>query len=216
MLRRKRVTAATVALVALLGASTVAIAGDDERPRSDSVEASITFTHAKFKQRVCEGQDGLYVDQRAVVDGISVGDLAGNVTLKVELLFGLDTGFGWQEGTLVIRDPATGRKIVDARFDNADIEEISQGMLVGRARTEGLGDDDGARLFADWRVTFNEDGSITAQIGGVAPDGRLPATVVSGKCTGPFETGEADIPPPGTATTTVSASSSRTRWGAIR
>ena len=220
MLRRKRVIAATaalVALVALVGGSTVAIAGDDGQPRTDRVEAAITFTHVKFRERVCEGVGGLYVEQRVSVTGTSVGDLAGEVTVRLELLIELDTGDGFEAGTLVIRDPASGRKVVDARFDNGDIDEISQGSLLGRVRDGGSDDDeDGGKLFANWRITFHENGAVTAQIGGVAADGRLPAVVVGGQCSGPFESGEADLPPPGVATTTESGSGARTRWGVIR
>lgn len=214
MLRRKRVAAATAALVALLGASTVAIAGDDERPRTDRVEAAITFTHAKFRERVCEGLEGPYVEQRVTATGTSTGDLAGEVTVRLELLIELATGDGFEAGTLVVRDPVSGHKVVDARFDNADIDEISQGSLLGRVRNRGSDDEDGGRLFANWRVTFHENGAVTGQIGGVAADGRLPTLVVGGECTGPFQSGEGDIPPPGVAAATVSGSYGR--WGAIR
>ena len=213
MLRRKRLTAAVVALCALLGATTVAVAGDDDLPRTQRVEASIVFTHAASRSRLCEGPQGPFLEQRVVATGNANGDFAGAVTVRLELLFELATGDGYEQGTLVIRDPASGRKIVDARFDNADIDEISQGSLAGRVRGDGLeASDDGARLFANWRITFGENGSVTAQIGGVALDGRLPAIAISGRCTGPFESDESDIPPPGAA---VTATTSHGRWTVI-
>jgi hypothetical protein len=148
------------------------------------------------------------------VTGTSEGDLAGEVTVRLELLIELETGDGFERGRLVIREPGSGRKVVDARFENGDIDEISQGSLFGRVRADGQDADDdgggGSRLFANWRITFHENGAVTAQIGGEAADGRLPAVVVGGKCTGPFESGEADLPPPGAA---VTAAKPGTRWG---
>jgi hypothetical protein len=214
MLRSKRVAAAAAAL-ALLGATAVALAGGDGGPRTDRVEAAITFTHAQFRERLCDGPEGAFVEQHAVVDGTATGYVAGEVTMKVSVLFGIDTGEGFEEGTLVIRDPTTGRKVLDARFANGDIDEISQGALVGDIRGGGSQDDVGSGdLFASWRITFNEDGSITAQIGGDAADGRLPAVATSGKCTGPFESGEGDIPPPGSTAATSSAL--HRRWASSR
>ncbi len=104
-----------------------------------------------------------------------------------------------------MRDPQTGATKRHARFDNADIDEISQGTLVGHvrvpatedaARAAGTGGASRAALFANWRITFQENGAVSAQIGGVAPDGRLPATIVRGACRGPFETSDSDLPAP--------------------
>jgi hypothetical protein len=73
------------------------------------------------------------------------------------------------------------------------VGEVSQGTVVGKVLKGSMS------LIANWRTTFHENGAITAQIGGVAPDGRLPAVVSRGSCKGPFTRIEADIPAPETA-----------------
>ena len=62
-------------------------------------------------------------------------------------------------------------------------------MLVGDVRPAGV-----EALIANWRTTFHPNGAITAQIGGEAADGRLPAIVTRGRCKGPFERLEFDVP----------------------
>lgn len=84
----------------------------------------------------------------------------------------------------------TGRKKAEARFVDAGIEEIFHGTLIGSVRNGNR------TLIANWRTTFHENGGITAQIGGVAPDVRLPAVVVRGRCTGHFESFEVELPTP--------------------
>ena len=81
----------------------------------------------------------------------------------------------------MIRDPDTGRKKAVATFTDAGVAEVFQGMLVGSLKPGG------GNLVANWRTTFHENGAITAQIGGEAADGRLPAVVTGGRCKGPFE-----------------------------
>jgi hypothetical protein len=78
---------------------------------------------------------------------------------------------------------------VVARFTDAGVAEIFQGVLVGEVTR-------GSTLITNWRTTFHPNGAVTAEIGGSAADGRLPAVVVSGRCKGPFESFEFEIPPP--------------------
>ena len=222
-MRRSRLGAAGLALFAVLVVSAAALAQSGGAPRVDRVEATVIFTHASTKTRVCEGQDGLYLEQRVRATGTATGDarLTGNLTFDIELLVELATGDGFQQGKVVIRDPTTGQRKVVANEVDAGREEISQGMLFGRIHGGGQGDgaddddDDGGRserLFANWRLTFHQNGAVTAQIGGEAADGRLPAVAVSGRCRGPFESGEFDLPPPEATATATLSSGRRIGW----
>lgn len=212
--------AAGLALFAVLVLSAAALAQSGGAPRVDRVEATVIFTHVSTKTRVCEGQDGEYAEQRVRATGTATGAarLSGNLTFDLELLVELATGDGFEQGKVVIRDPATGKRKVVANEVDAGVDEISQGMLFGRihgGQGDDADDDDdggggrGERLFANWRITFHENGAVTAQIGGEAADGRLPAVAVSGRCTGPFESAEFDLPPPPAATATATRSSGR-------
>jgi hypothetical protein len=213
-MRRNRWAAAALALSAVVGVSAAAIAGSGRPPhvgppQVEQVRAAITYTHVTGKARGCRGPEGDFVQERVRVTGTSTGDawLTGKVTLHVKgLLNEAATGEGFQRGTLVIRNPVTGRKKVVARVVDAGIEEIFQGTLVGSVRN-------GNRfLIANWRTTFHENGAVTAQIGGVAPDRRLPAVVARGRCTGPFTSFDADIPPPAGAAAAGRAAKPRVGW----
>lgn len=180
-----------LALAVVLGVTAAAIAAGGG-PRAEQVEATITYTHGVVESRFCEGPEGEFGEQRAVITGTATGDprLSGDVVLRVRLLNESATGESFQRGKLVIRDTDTGRKKVVARVVDAGVAEIFQGSLVGSVRP-GKG-----TLIANWRTTFHENGAVTGQIGGLAADERLPAVVISGRCTGPFESFEFDIPPP--------------------
>jgi hypothetical protein len=176
-------------------------------PRAEQVEATITYTHAQIAQRFCEGPEGEFAEQRVVAFGTATGDprLSGDVVIRLRLLNESATGESFQRGKLVIRDSDTGRKKVVARFADGGVAEIFQGSLAGTVRPGGWS------LFANWRTTFHANGAITAQIGGEAADGRLPAVVIKGRCTGPFERFEVDLPAPEDAAAARSASE-RVGW----
>jgi hypothetical protein len=67
-------------------------------------------------------------------------------------------------------------------------------------------------LIANRRTTFHLNGAVTAEIGGSTADGRLPAVVVSGRCKGPFESFEFEIPPPEEALAGRRAAGQRLGW----
>jgi hypothetical protein len=201
MRRRLLIGLALGALV--FGVSAVAIAAKDNRPQTDPVEATHTFRHIEGKFRLCEGQDGPYIDQRITGTGTSTGDprLTGDLeVIGHRDITNLEKFFGTFEGRLLIRDPATGRKKVDADFQGAVAQDISQGFVHGKVLDEGVGPDEetlgAGELFANYRVTFHSSGAITAQLGGTTTDTRLPAVIQSGHCTGPWEQFEFDLPPP--------------------
>jgi hypothetical protein len=86
------------------------------------------------------------------------------------------------------------------------VAEIFQGSLAGTVRP-------GGERFANWRTIFHPNGAITAQIGGVAADGRLPAVVVKGSCKGPFASFEADLPLPEEGAAAQRVAAQRVGWG---
>jgi hypothetical protein len=196
-----------LALAVVLGATAVAIAAGGG-PRAEQVEATITYTHAFVESRFCEGPEGEFGEQRAVVTGTATGDprLSGDVVLTVRLLNESATGESFQRGKLVIRDPDTGRKKVVARVIDAGVAEIFQGSLVGSVRPGK------SALIANWRTTFHQNGAVTGQIGGLAADERLPAVVISGRCKGRFEGFEFDIPPPEEGAAARRAAAQRLGW----
>jgi len=204
---RRKLWVGGLVLAVVLGATAVAIAAGGG-PRIDQVEATIAYTHVKVDERVCEGPEGVFAEQRVVATGTATGDprLSGDVVLRIRILNEFDTGESFQRGKLVIRNPDTGRKKVVARVTDAGAAEIFQGSLAGTVRP-------GGELFANWRTIFHPNGAITAQIGGVAADGRLPAVVVKGRCKGPFASFEADLPLPEEDAAPQRAAAQRVGWG---
>ena len=190
----------TMAAVGLLIGAAAALAHDDRRPQVDPTAAEIVLTHFKGKTRSCEGQDGFYAENKNVVaTGSSTGDsrLSGSVTIKWDEYFNLDAVEPTDEagpfiGSIVIRDPVTGRKKMQGEFHNAGPLDMVQGVIFGQVFDEGTGPDEdtlgSGDLVAHWRITYGANGSISARIGGGnAPDARFPASISSGPCTGPFE-----------------------------
>lgn len=186
----------------IFGLTAVAVASHGNRPQTDSVMAVQTYTHIEGKFRECEGQDGPYLQQRFTATGTSTGDprLTGDVEVRVHRdLLNLATGFGTFHARLVIRDPSTGRKKVEGEWQAVTAQDISQGLLRGEVRDEGVATSEETsgrgELFANIRTRFHPNGAVTSQIGG-ATDGRNPAVIQSGRCTGRWEKFGADIPPP--------------------
>jgi hypothetical protein len=124
---------------------------------------------------------------------MATGDsrLAGQATARLRYLWNDESGDGYQQGVLEFRDAATGHLKARARFTDASIAEIAEGTMVGRITGQH-----GRVLIADWRTTWHDNGAVTAEIGGIAADGRLPAVLVGGHCTGRFTRLEGDFPPP--------------------
>jgi hypothetical protein len=206
---RKRWGAAVAIAVAVLATTAVAIA-QVRGPSFDQVQATITWTEGTASFRQCEGPDGLVVDARGVVRGRVSGDplLSGNAIVRISISSGEDvSGETISRGTLRVRDPQTNRLKVQAQWIESGVEEINQGLMVGWVRN-------GGSLYANTRTTFFENGAFTTQIGGEAPDGRLPAVVKRGACTNPFPPAETiPIPPPPAGSTAArQTSSDGLRW----
>lgn len=186
--------------VGLYGAA-VAAAAMTGGPSIERVQATTTivFEEATINRRACQGAQGTaYAEHRVRATGTASGDsrLSGEVeVVDWRLFFNEPSGDGWESGVLRIRDPATGALKVKAVFELADWGN-AQGSLTGRVRVPGAADER-FRLAANMRINFNSDGSVVAQIGGALAEGQLPTILAQGRCTGPWETYEVELPPPG-------------------
>lgn len=208
MSRRKLGLAGLVALAAL-GVIAAAVAAGGRQPDTDTVMATVVFSHVEGKTRVCDGVDGEYAEQVVTVTGTSTGDprLSGRVTFSAYVVINIDNGVGTESGSIRIRDAQTGRTKLKARAQDAGVAEIWEGLLAGRVRDRGSGGEESTgagRIHANYRITAFPNGAVTMQIGGVNSDGRNPGVIFDGSCRGKFERFEADIPPP-------AATSTRTR-----
>jgi hypothetical protein len=211
--KRGRLSAA-LALIAGLGlsAGAVAIAGDDNdggsgRPQTDEVTATVDFTHFEGRFRGCTGEDGEYTEAHVTVTGTSTGDsrLTGEVEARVHFLdleVGPEAVIGTNRGRFIVRDPATGKKKVDAHiYAVTKNEETLKGFMRGKVNDEGVPPEPTAgagELFANFRVLVVEvpgdpGFDFEGQIGGTGSE-QMPAVIQSGRCSGPFERSETDLP----------------------
>jgi hypothetical protein len=206
-------------LVALgaLGVIAAAVAANGRQPDTDSVMATVVFSHVEGKTRSCEGVDGEYAEQHVTVTGTSTGDprLSGQVKFSVSVIVNVENGVGTEDGTLKIRDSQTGRTKVKARVKDAGVTEIWQGLAFGQVRDRGSGGEETSGtgdIHANYRITFMPNGAVVMQIGGTSADGRQPGVIFSGKCRGKYERFESDIPPPATAITRARAATPKVGW----
>lgn len=177
---RRRLTPLTatlaLAVAAASGATGVALADRDDRPRGgddrserqrpNTDQASAVLTgerRTRVRQTVCQGEDGEYREALEVFEGTATsGDprLAGDLTVTVRSL--INRSPNQQEGTvdgrIEIRDAGSNRPRTTARFSAvSDDAATLEGTLVGRVRQAG-GDDRGRgqeRLFANFFGSFN-------------------------------------------------------------
>jgi hypothetical protein len=187
------------------------------RPTADDVEASIVINHVHLKFRECDGEDGHYFQTRNVFSGVSTGDsrLSGNIEIRVRDLFNATQNLGPQLGRVVITDAGTGRIKAEGDYSNWGPEEFVQGTIVGVVKDRGLGAEptSGAgKWAANWRLSIRPD-VITAQIGGVATDNRIPAGLWQGGCSGKWTEDDVDLGSAGIAASAVKAGQS---WRAPR
>ena len=216
MLRARRSLAVMVAL-GLLGVVAAAVAASGRQPDTDSVMATVVFSHVEGKTRFCEGIDGEYAEQFVTVTGMSTGDprLSGKVTFSVRVIVNVENGVGTESGTIRIQDSQTGRTKVKARVKDAGVTEIWQGLAFGQVRDRGSGGEETSgtgRIHANYRITFMPNGAVVMQIGGESADGRQPGVIFSGTCRGKYERFESDIPPPATVTARTRAAASKVGW----
>lgn len=216
MFRARRSLAVLVAL-GILGVIAAAVAANGRQPDTDSVMATVVFSHVEGKTRSCEGVDGEYAEQQVTVTGTSTGDprLSGQVTFSVDVIVNVENGVGTENGTLRIRDDQTGRTKVKARVKDAGVTEIWQGLAFGQVRHRGSGGEETSGtgdIHANYRITFMPNGAVVMQIGGASADGRQPGVIFSGRCRGKYERFESDIPPPASAIARTRAAAPKVGW----
>jgi hypothetical protein len=206
-----------LAVIGLLGVVAAAVAASVRQPDTDSVMATVVFSHVEGKTRSCEGVDGEYAEQLVTVTGTSTGDprLSGKVTFSVHVIVNVENGVGTESGTIRIQDAQTARTKVKAQVKDAGVAEIWQGLVAGQVRDRGSGGEETAgagAIHGNYRITFMPNGAVTMQIGGEAADGRIPGVVFSGQCRGKYERFESDIPPPATVTARTRAAAPKVGW----
>jgi hypothetical protein len=204
-----------LAVPALLGGGAVAVAATSGRD-AENVQASIVFTHVRGSDYFCTDATGRpFFEEHVIVDGVSSGDprLSGDVEVHVTT-FGLaEEAPGYQTGTIRVRDGDTGAWKAQGRFYMGQDGNIGAGAVVGEVRDPATASGLRSSLIGGLRLSFNDDGSITAQIGGEAPDNQIPATIASGHCGGAPSHFETDIPAPGGGGSAETLRSpARSRW----
>lgn len=212
----ERAVAALIGL-GLLAVTTLAIAAGNRRADTDSVMATVVFSHVEGKTRSCEGVDSEYAEQFVTVTGTSTGDprLSGKVTFSVYVIVNVENGVGTESGTIRIQDAQSGRTKVKAQAKDAGVAEIWQGLLSGQVRDGGSGGEETTgtgQIHGNYRITFMPNGAVVMQIGGESADGRNPGVIFSGQCKGKYERFESDIPPPATVTSRTRAAGPKVGW----
>jgi hypothetical protein len=216
MLRARR-SLAVIVVLGILGVVAAAVAASGRQPDTDSVMATVVFSHVEGKTRSCEGIGGEYAEQFVTVTGTSTGDprMSGNVAFSVRVIVNVENGVGAESGTIRIQDAQTGRTKVKAQAKDAGVAEIWQGLVAGQVRDGGSGGEEtsgAGEIHGNYRITFMPNGAVTMQIGGEAADGRIPGVIFSGKCKGKFERFESDIPPPAITSSRTRATGARVGW----
>src|SRR6266699_241970 len=79
-----------VAALAALAAVEIAIAESANRPRTDAVMGTFTASPVRVKQRICEGQDGPYLEIRGKLAGTVVSGSSSEWGLRVHVRAGPD------------------------------------------------------------------------------------------------------------------------------
>jgi hypothetical protein len=160
--RRFGITAAlAVFVLAAVAAIAVAASGG---PKTDKVQATFTATLQSTKQRTCTGQDGAYADARDTYKGTITGDprLTGDIVIRSHTLVNTTTGDGTTAGHFWIKQTGGRRTLAAGTFQGVDSGATTEGFTTGRITGSG-----GARLWANFTVTGNADGSqLSGSLGG--------------------------------------------------
>jgi len=177
-----------VAALAALAAVEIAIAESGNRPRTDTVMGTFTASPVRVSQRICEGQDGPYLELRGKLAGTVVSAdsrLSGDFEFTSEpALISQTTGLGTFTGHFSISDPLTSRKKVQGEF-HAVVTEGSNthGFALAKVIPDAPGPPANAEfLFANFKSTFDAALNVTGEFGGTTGDARTPAVVQAGAC----------------------------------
>lgn len=173
---------------AVIGAGSAVALAQGSRPRTQPASGIFTASPVNAKQRICDGQDGLYLEIRGHFAGaVTSSDprLAGNLEFRAEpALVNLTSGFGTFRGRFRIVDPTTAMLKAEGEFFSVVTEaSLNHAFALGKVINAGAGPSDD--FFASFKSTFDAALNVSGQFGG-AGDARTPAVVQSGHCSGQF------------------------------
>lgn len=182
-----KVGAAMLAAAIVAGADGVAIA-QGNMPRTEPVTGMFSGSPVNARQRVCEGQDGPYVEIRGHFSGTIISSdprLTGTLDFMAEpALVSLATGLGTFRGRFRVAEGATGKQTAQGEFFTVVTEgSLNHGFALGQVTNAGNGATDS--FFATFESTLDTALNVSGRFGG-AGDVRLPAVVQGGHCSGPF------------------------------
>jgi hypothetical protein len=177
-----------VVLFGVFAAGGVVAIAQSSGPRTEPVTGIFAGSPVNARQRVCEGQDGIYLEIRGQFSGtIASSDprLTGTIDFMAEpALVNLTTGLGTFQGRFRVTDTTTGRQKAQGEFFTVVTDaSLNHGFAVGNLMNAGAGAADS--FFATFKSTFDADLNVSGQFGSGA-DPRTPAVVQSGHCSGPF------------------------------
>jgi hypothetical protein len=191
-MRKRLSTAATLATAATLGTVAIAVAGSDDRPRTDPTAARFSLTVVEGKFRHCVSANGPHSELRLRLRGPIAADdprLTGVLETKVEILVNNATSYGTGRGTFAIRDPATRQKTVEGRLFSVESPHGPHGFMVGKIRQpSGHDDKDEFRssFLANFSANSTGEGMVEGELGATSDDNQTPAVIQRGHCEGRF------------------------------
>ena len=165
-----------------------AVHAQANRPRTQQVTGLFTGSPVNAQQRVCQGEDGPYLEIRGHFSGsIASPDprLTGTLDFMAEpALVNLATGLGTFRGRFRISDPDTGQHKAEGEFLTVVTEaSLNHGFAYGKVANTGNGPADS--FFATFESTLDPALNVSGQFGG-AGDMRTPAVIQGGHCSGQF------------------------------
>jgi hypothetical protein len=148
-----------VAAVASLSAG-VAVAAS-QSSETTPVTAEFQASLGPTSQRQC---DDAHVEFRGTFVGSQTSDdprLTGSLEVPTRTVLNTENGYGFVTGTILLRDPASGRLKFRGRVVAVlEPDGGSEGFLTGRTISHGS-----VRLLANFNANVDETGTATGEIG---------------------------------------------------
>jgi hypothetical protein len=162
--------------------------GQDNRLRTRPVTGTFRASPVEVNRRLCEGQDGLYMELRGQWAGTSASSdprLSGRLEFTTEpALVNVNTGFGTFIGRFKIVDPVSGAHKVEGEFRTVITEaSLNHGFALGKVISRGAGEAE--TFWASFKSVLDVSLNVTGQFGGLG-DARTPAVIQGGQCKGRF------------------------------
>jgi hypothetical protein len=187
MLATRAQVLVSVMLSAIVAGGGTVVLAQGNRPRTQPVTGIFTGSPVNAKQRICQGQDGPYLEIRGHFSGtIASSDprLTGTIDFMAEpALVNLATGLGSFRGRFQISDTVTGMQTAQGEFHTVVTEaSLNHGFALGKVMSAGGAAED---FFGTFESTLDPALNVSGQFG--APgDPRTPAIIQGGQCSGPF------------------------------